>query len=158
MRTATVNLYQFAELSDEAKERAREWWRDGLDYPWWRDAEASIKAFCDHFGVKIKDYSIGAYEPCYLDTDAENAHFRGVRLAAFTRDAMPTGYCLDCALWQTFYDEFKRTGSALKAFNEAIDAAVKEVRDDMEYQYSDESTDEMLTINEYEFTEDGKIY
>ena len=158
MKTATINLYQFNELSDDAKERAREWWRDSLDYPWWKESEGSFKAFCDHFGVKIKDYSIGAYEPCYLDTDAENAHFRGIRLAAFTRDAMPTGYCLDCALWQTFYDEFKRTGSALKAFNEAIEAAVKEVRDDMEYQYSDESTDEMLTINEYEFTEDGKIY
>jgi len=158
MRTATVELYQFNELSDEAKERAREWWRDGLDYPWWSDAEASIRAFCDHFGVRVKDYSIGAYSPSYLDTDAENGHFRGIKLKAINREAMPTGYCLDCALWQTFYDEFKRTGSALYAFNEAIDAAAKAVREDMEYQYSDESVDEMLTINEYEFTENGKIY
>ena len=158
MRTATVELYQFNELSDEAKERAREWWRENLDYPWWSDAEASIRAFCDHFGVRVKDYSIGAYSPSHLDTDAENGHFRGIKLKAINREAMPTGYCLDCALWQTFYDEFKRTGSALYAFNEAIDAAVKEVREDMEYQYSDESVDEMLTINEYEFTENGKIY
>lgn len=158
MRTATIEVYKFDELSDDAKERARAWWRESLDYPWWRDAEASITAFCDHFGVKITDYSIGAFESCFMDTDAKNEHFRGVRLASIARDATPTGYCLDCALWQTFCDEFKRTGSALKAFNEAVDVAIKEVRADMEYQYSDESTDEMLTINEYEFTENGKIY
>lgn len=27
-RTVEVTLYQFAELSDKAKERARQWWRD----------------------------------------------------------------------------------------------------------------------------------
>ena len=158
MRTATVELYQFNELSDEAKERAREWWRDGLDYPWWSDAKASIMQFCDHFGVMVQGWSIGAYEPAWIETNAANENFRGIKLKAINREAMPTGYCLDCALWQTFYDEFKRTGSALYAFNEAIDAAVKGVREDMEYQYSDESVDEMLTINEYEFTENGKIY
>ena len=158
MRTATVNLYKFDELSDTAKEIAREWWRNGLDYPWWSESNDSIRAFCDHFGVTVKDYSIGAYQPSYLDTDAENSHFRGVKLKGIDRDYMPTGYCLDCALWQTFYDEFKRTGDALYAFNEAIDAAVKEIREDAEYQYTDECVDEMLTINEYEFTEDGKIY
>ena len=158
MKTATINLYQFNELSDDAKERAREWWRDGLEYFWWDESIGSIRAFCDHFGVKIKDYSIGAYSPSYMDTDAENANFRGMRLADFTRDAMPTGYCLDCALWQTFYDEFKRTGSALKAFNEAIDAAVTEIKEDAEYQYSDECIDELLVANKYDFTENGKIY
>ena len=158
MRTATVELYQFNELSDEAKERAREWWRENLDYPWWSDAKASILEFCGHFGVMVQEYSIGAFEPAWMETNAANENFRGIKLKAINREAMPTGYCLDCALWQTFYDEFKRTGSALYAFNEAIDAAVKGVREDMEYQYSDESVDEMLTINEYEFTENGKIY
>ncbi len=35
MRTIEVKLYQYAELSDRAKEKAREWWlscRDGSDY------------------------------------------------------------------------------------------------------------------------------
>ena len=160
MRTATVQIYKFDELSDDAKDVAREWWRNGLgnDSFWWNDSEASIMAFCHHFGVSIKDYSIGAFQPSYWDTDAENAHFRGVKLKSIDRDAMPTGYCLDCALWQTFYDEFKRTGDALSAFNDAIDTAVLEIVADIEYQYSDEAVDEMLTINEYEFTEDGKIY
>ena len=91
-----------------------------------------------------------------MTTDAENSNFRGLKLRDVTRDNTPTGYCLDCALWFTFYDEFKRTGDALRAFNEAIDAAVAEVVADMEYQYTDESVDEMLTINEYEFLENGE--
>lgn len=36
MRHHVNPVYQFDELSDAAKERAREWWREGgLDYEWW---------------------------------------------------------------------------------------------------------------------------
>lgn len=159
MRIQTVELYKFDELSDDAKETAREWYINaGIEYFWWDDAFASVKAFCDHFGVSIKDYSVGAYSPSYIKTDAENANFRGIKLRSIDRDYMPTGYCLDCSLWFEFYDTFKRTGDALYAFNQAIDAAVSEIVRDMEYQYSDEAIDEWLTINEYEFTADGSIY
>lgn len=158
MRTATVQIYTFDELSENAKDVARNWWRQDLEYFWMDDAMGSVRAFCDHFGVKIKDWSIGGYSPSWITTDAENANFRGVKLRSINRDYMPTGYCLDCALWFTFYDEFKRTGDALYAFNEAIDAAVKEIVEDIEYQYSDEAVDESIACNEYEFTEDGKIY
>ena len=159
MKTVTIALYKFDELSDDAKETAREAYRySGIEYFWFDDAIGSIKAFCDYFNVKIKDYEIGAYSPSYLTTDANNANFRGIKLKSIDRENMPTGYCLDCTLWQTFYDQFKRTGDALYAFNDAIDDAVREIVRDAEYQYSDESIDEMLTINEYDFTENGKIY
>ena len=158
MRTEQINIYTFDELNDSAKDKAREWYRQNLDYPWGDESMNSIKVFCDEFGVRIKDYSIGAFSHSYIETDVENSNFRGLKLKNVKRDNMPTGYCLDCALWNTFYDEFKRTGNALYSFNEAIDAAVKEIREDAEYQYSDDAVDEMLSINEYEFTEDGKIY
>lgn len=36
MRTEEVSIYTFEELSDKAKVRAREWYREGaLDYDWW---------------------------------------------------------------------------------------------------------------------------
>lgn len=36
MRTEQVSIYKFDELSDDAKEKAREWYRNGaLDYEWW---------------------------------------------------------------------------------------------------------------------------
>lgn len=35
-RTATKTVYQFDELTDSAKEKARDWFREGaLDYEWW---------------------------------------------------------------------------------------------------------------------------
>ena len=158
MKTATINIYTFDELPDDAKEVAREWWREGLDYPWWAESLDSIRAFCDRFGVSIKDYSVGAFSPAWITTDAQNANFRGLKLKTIDRDAMPTGYCLDATLYRVFYDTFKATGDALAAFNEAVDAAVYDIRNDMEWQLSDECVDEMLSINGYEFTEDGKIY
>lgn len=69
---------------------------------------------------------------------------------------MPTGYCLDCTLWETFRREFKRTGDAKYAFGEALYAGFKEWRADWESAYEDAQLDEFLTANEYEFTEDGK--
>ena len=158
MRTEQVTIYTFDELNDVAKDKAREWYRQGLEYPWFDESMNSIKCFCDEFGVSIKDYSIGAFSHSYIETDVENSNFRGLKLKNVKRDNMPTGYCLDCALWQTFYDEFKRTGDALHAFNDAIDNARREIVADIEYQYTDESVDEMLIINEYEFTENGSIY
>ena len=156
MRTQTINIYTFDELSDMAKEKARDWYRDSMEYFWWNESLDSIKAFADTFRVSIKDYSIGLYDHSYIDTDAENANFRGLKLKNVDREAMPTGYGLDCALWQTFHDEFKRTGDALRAFNKAIDAAVAEIVADIEYQYTDESVDENILINEYEFLENGE--
>ena len=158
MRTATIKLYKFNELSDDAKEIAREWYKTDLEYPWFDESLNSIKAFCDHFGVSVKNWSIGAFCPSYLTTDATNSNFRGVKLKSIDREQMPTGYCLDCDLWFTFYDEFKRTGDAFYSFNEALDVAAKEMQKEWEYQYSDDAIDEFLTINEYEFTENGRIY
>jgi hypothetical protein len=158
MRTIELEVVKFEELSDSAKDNARDWYRKGNDYFWWNDALKSIEAFCSEFNVRIKDYQIGTWRPSHMDTDAENQHFRGRKLSEFNREHTPTGYCLDCTLWQTFYDTWKKTGSALKAFNEAIDAGIKDIVKDMEYLESNESIDEMLIVNGYEFYPNGKIY
>jgi hypothetical protein len=37
MKTKTITLYTFDELSDKAKEQARNWFREGnFDYAWWQ--------------------------------------------------------------------------------------------------------------------------
>ncbi len=101
MRTETTTIYTFDELpDDDAKERARERGRQWVsDDPAWNDESyESIEAFRKHFGVKLKEWSIGAYESLDYSTNAENSHFRGLKLSQFDRDYMPTGYCLDCDL------------------------------------------------------------
>ena len=161
MRTETLTIYKFNELpSDHAKERARERGRQWIaESPAW-DTESleSIEAFCEAFGVKLIDWSIGAHSPVSFSTDAENRHFRGLKLRDVNRDNMLTGFCLDCDLWITFYDEFKKTGDAKTAFNDALNAGFSSWRADLEGQLENDYIDEFLTANEYEFTEDGKLF
>lgn len=52
MRTIEIKLYQFDELSDDAKEKAREWWRKGFEF----DGEHVIDTFvdvCNILGVEL---------------------------------------------------------------------------------------------------------
>lgn len=157
MKTETVSIYSFDELSDAGKARAISAYRNaGHDYFGIDDGIASLKEFAGHFGVKIKDYEIGTCSHSYVTHDAENRHFRGKRLAEFNRDNMPTGYYLDCNLWLTFYDVFKASGDAKAAFKAAIDEWVRGFVADMEYEESDEAIAEMLSINDYEFLETGE--
>ena len=159
MRTETITIYTFEELpTDDAKERARDWWRNAsTEMDWADEALDSIKTFCGHFGVTLREWSVGPYSPFDYTTDAENHHFRGRKLRQFRRDHMPTGYCLDCDLWITFYDEFKRTGDAKGAFDAALHQGFKAWRDDMEGQLEDDYIDECLIVNGYEFDETGRM-
>lgn len=155
MRTITVNVYKFNELSDTAKEKARAWWRDGIDFDG-TDEKHSIDKFCEHFGVRLTRWSVGAHCPIDYKHDASNENFRGLKLKDFKHDHMPTGYYLDCDLWQTFYIAFKNMGDAKQAFDDALGAGFRGWRADMEHRLTDEAVDEDLEANEYEFDENGR--
>tara|TARA_R110000823_G_scaffold271003_1_gene390498 strand:- start:122 stop:604 length:483 start_codon:yes stop_codon:yes gene_type:complete len=159
MKTITINVYSFDELSDSAKDKARSDYRkhDVFGYIWWNESFNSLKAFCKHFNVEIKDYEVSTYRHSWVKTDANNQKFRGLKLKAIARDYMPTGYCMDCSLWMTFYDVFKLTGNALQAFNNALDQWVKDVILDIEYQDSDEVIDQNMICNNYEFDQNGVL-
>ena len=158
MRQETIDIFRFEELSEDAKEKARQWYRQGMEYHWMDESRESIERFCEEFGVTLRDWEVSTWRPFHYSTDAENRHFRGRKLREFSRDYMPTGYCLDCSMWVTFYDEFKRTGDAKHAFNLAIYQGFRDWCNDMVSQETDEYIDENITANEYEFTEDGERY
>lgn len=158
METITINLYDITELSEKAAERALEKLRYSYDPAWNNESRQSIEAFCNHFGVKLLDWEVGAWQSIYYRTDATNKNFRGIKLKDINPDYSPTGYCLDLALWGTFRESFKESGDALHAFNDALDAGFKEWRADIEYQFSDEHLTEYALCNEFKFTEDGNLY
>lgn len=156
MRQQVLNVYTFDELNDKAKEKARDKYRIYSEYPWHDESRQSIEAFCNHFGVKLKKWMVDAW--CYdYSTDATNENFRGMKLKDFNRDNMPTGYCLDCDLWMTFYDSFKRSGDAKDAFDDALRAAFQAWCKDIEYHFSDDAIDETMIANDYEFYENGEM-
>ena len=71
MRVVEEKIYLFEELEDSAKESARDWWRNITDYPFHDENVKSIKAFCGHFEITLKDWAIyGRGE--YLKTTAES--------------------------------------------------------------------------------------
>lgn len=155
MRTAIINLYKINELSEKAKQKAIDYFRENPQYFWFDEGMDSLKTFASHFGVSILDYELGAYHPIHYKTNDTNENFRGRKLKQFQREYMPTGYCIDYDIWMTFYDFFKESGDAKLAFHEALYAGFKAIRDDMEYQLSDEYLLEHIEANEYEFLEDG---
>lgn len=59
MKTKTIEVYSFSELSDKAKKRAIEKRRDDQEYYWHDENVKSLKAFCDSFPVKYTDFSYG---------------------------------------------------------------------------------------------------
>ena len=159
MRQVTITLYQFDELSEAAKASAIEHYRTHTHTTitlWLRESLASINAFCAHFGAKLTRYSIHAQSPLEFATNATNANFRGVKFDPTLADYMPTGYMLDCDLWQTYTAVFKATGSAFKAFNAGLAAGFKAWQSDLAHQDSDEYITEEL--GDCEFYEDGREY
>lgn len=54
MKTIPTAVYSFEELDDDAKEKAREWYREGsLDYEWWDCAVDDAKTVAALFGLDI---------------------------------------------------------------------------------------------------------
>ena len=139
MRHLTIALFSIDELSHDAKARAIEWYRylPGGDYAWHTESRASTEAFCSHFGVQLKDWSVGAFCP-YYKTDADNKNFRGFKLKDFKPDHAPTGYYLDFDIWGKFYEVFAASGDAKEAFHRALDAGFRGWRGDIEHSLSDE--------------------
>jgi hypothetical protein len=162
MRVAELSIYKYSELDGKAKQRAKDWYINGMDYPWHQENIDSIKAFCDHFGITLKDWAIGGRGE-FLKTNVENHHFRGFTLEdakklAKTGYLPKSGMWLDCTMIQSFFEEFKKTGDAMYAFHQALETALRAINQDIEYQYSDEAVEEMMEINAYEFDENGRIF
>lgn len=63
MREITVKLYQFDELSDDAKEKAREWWKRLEDQETYYIEEIadSLKKLFEKANMPLKDWSLGPY-------------------------------------------------------------------------------------------------
>jgi hypothetical protein len=159
MRTETINLYQFHELSEEAKTQALRWLSEAHEYPWLDEALNSIKAFCDLFNVRVEDYEIGFWSRAsYINTNATNDNFRGLTLkkALALVKLELTGYCLDYDLTQAFYRSFKASGDAKGAFDEALYEALMSIEKDMEWSYSEEALTEWAELNGFDFLASGK--
>lgn len=170
MRIKTINIYQFDELNEDAKERAREWWRAAAGSDEWWDG---VYMDADRAELKITGF------------DLDRQRITG----SFNEDAMTTARAIiadhgdTCGTYKTaaaflgardkIIDEAPRDGDGEFEDERELDSQLDDVEKEflhdiledyrlmlqreLAYQMSDEAVDECICSNEYEFTEDGKI-
>ena len=54
MRIKETKVYQYEELSDKAKEKARDLYREGIDYDWWDSTYDDIAERASELGIDLK--------------------------------------------------------------------------------------------------------
>lgn len=174
MRTKTVNIYKFSELSEKAKQRVKDEFAANDGYVLSDEAMASINALAEAFGGKMCDYQIdwfgGSYSsakfkmPC--DWSKADIRKKLMELGTYNKRTLKghgecklTGYCMDENAIDGFRIAFvrKKVTDLEELMDAAFDSWLKAAQADCEDYYSDEQFSEMCNANEYEFYEDGRI-
>ena len=181
MRKMTVTVYSFAELSDDAKDRALNAFRDiNVEFDWWDGAYDMICTAGKLLGLDIDRISFDADLYCIFNADYEYArgaaksiqaefphatdlHEVARKLQALQRRHF---YSLSCAVTEG------RSMNRYECFRFCEDYECSDLGDiiddfaywawillcdEYEYLTSDEAVQEAIEANEYEFTEDGKL-
>lgn len=193
-RTIEKTVYKFDELSDAAKERARDWYRELIfsDSCDWECIYEDAKTIAKLFGLEIENiyfsgfasqgdgacfegtyaYKKGAAKAVreYAPQDAElHAIVDGLQDVQRRNFYRLTASCThrgryyhsgymsvdveECAnRWRDIGDDEGELRDLLREFADWIYSQLEAEHD---YQTSDEAVDESITINEYEFDEDG---
>lgn len=203
-RTVTKQVFQFDELSDSAKEKARDWFREGLmqDNDWYDSTYEDAERIGNLFGIEFKQKEIRTmggsirYEPTIwfsgFASQGDGACFEGRYAyakggAAKVREYAPTdeklhmiadtlqavqkraAYRITASVEHSghYYhpgctnievegaknaEDEELIRSALRTF---MDWIYRQLEAESEYLESDESVDENIRANEYEFEADG---
>lgn len=157
-----TTVYTFDELSDKAKEKARDWFREasGGD-AWWEfvyDDALRVGLNITHFdlgrsrdiGLKFEERHEEVCRRIMKDhgESCETYEAAVAYLAEVTRARMARGnWAVDMLT-----DEQSEFRDALKG------VYLRMLDDEWEYRNSDEYIDECIEINEYMFTESGKRF
>jgi len=178
MKTVEINVYQFDELSDKAKQKAREWWVEGgLDYGWWygtfddaNQIDCEISAFdidrasyCDlkcKYGFQETATKIlqNHGESCdtYQLAKEFNEEYDNLVEKYGSYDANQDSYIVD---EENEYDFDQEVDELESEYEKMLgEEYLSILRKEYEWLTSEEQIDESIRINEYEFTEDGKIF
>lgn len=175
MRTETITIYRFSELSQEAKQRAAAEQQSLFGYAWSREALDSMQQLAKHFAVKVVAWSIDWYA-CSPSTmkfsmpegmTKREIHRRLKELGTYNEvtlqghgDYKLTGMCLDEAAIDGFRLACLRDNiTDLRDLMEAAFASwLKACQVDAADEYSEETFGGYCEANDYEFLADGTFY
>lgn len=176
MRTETIEIFTFAELTDSAKERARQWFREGGCWHWSDEWWDSAAAFSKIAPIKVRSIHWERAEPEMVwSEDAELSELSGVRAWKWLHNngwfdlaaenvkggCTLTGYCGDCAFFDPI-EKYARDPMGVPElgdlFRDCVYSWAFAARDDMEWSHSDECVDDTIEANGYEFEACGNFY
>ena len=197
MRTEQVTIFKFNELSENAKESARQWWREGdLDSEWYEctiDDSISALEMVGFYNVKIYfsgfcsqgdgacftgnyEYQKGALKavknefPQWEALHTLTEQLQLINRRYFYQLAFKLEHSGRCSHGNSVTVDYIERLDGFEINNEVelFEELLGTVREFMqeiyimlkrEYDYltSDEQVDEAITINEYEFDENGSI-
>jgi hypothetical protein len=159
--TVETEVFTFDELDENAKERARDWYReDALDWEWWDCTYSDAESI----GLKITGFDLGRAQSI-------EAHISTKFNPSRVCKAIIEKHGKDCDTFkfaaQFFMD--RHTGNhyfgygCAEDFEKEFCRALSEeywhmLNREMEYLLSNESVDESIRANEYEFEKSGKKY
>lgn len=154
MRTETItrNLFTFDELSDKAKEVARDWWREceAQDPAWVNEHSDSLRAALEF----VRSYR---YSHTIEDLYATAKAWRSENTPD-SRCCPWTGYCADETAIDAILEACADGVEDLDTLEGLVDDAMSKAwEDEQEYAMLAENVDENIRANGYEFTESGKI-
>jgi len=175
MRNETINIYQFDELSDDAKKKVIENEYDiNIGDDWYENVYYDAKTVhikLTGFDTGRGDYCTGEFIHSATDSADEIAEEHGEHCETFKtaaefmkdRDNLVYKYSdkkdTERVTEENEYDFDSECDELEDEFLKSIlQDYLKILRDDYEYQTSEEAIIETIQCNEYEFTEDGKMY
>jgi len=149
MRIIETKVYEFDELDDKAKERARDWYREGaLDYKWW-DAIYDDAA---RIGLRITAFDLGRRNR--IEGELTESVKVVCQLIMQEHGKSCDTYQL-AEQWSALSTEEQNDNE-----NDFKNALLEEyyvmLNQEFEYLLANEQVDESIRVNGYAFTANGK--
>lgn len=163
MKTIKINLYQFDELSPEAKEKAREWYRDGQGYDFLNEyMHEFIAEKLALQGFSVDDLNV-YYSLTNCQGDGVSFTARLIKgLDAYEVNRNNSNYTHEMTISEVYYeDENGEQVEQLELLNTMRDIAKQAEKAGYKYidsENSNENVDENIRINKYTFEADGTRY
>jgi hypothetical protein len=162
MQTKTYNIYTFDELDEKAKEKARDWWKNGNDYPFLSEYmnEYAMELLKD---AKIKAHNVKVYYSLsccqgdgamieldgtwksYSVTVKQSGHYSHYNSKTIDLESSKTGKDASEDVYNEFNDIYVAICKKLERSGYAY----------IDSENEDENVEDIILVNEYTFLADG---
>jgi hypothetical protein len=155
MKTKTINVYEYKELSETAKEKAKEWFLSGNDISFeWNCMKDDAK----NIGISLKEYDYRRYMKGELLLDFTQVLANIIKEHGKTCETYKTAKQFQSDYMKLTEEQEEEKEELESEFLRSILEDYRILMDkDCDYRESEEYISEMMEANDYEFDENGKI-